>query len=141
MSESEDCRIEHIKNTTLQLLNVSYTQWAALISKEENQETFKDFLESPTTEFLLLYVDQDENLLLSSEFPSFIHFPAKIAYFSKKSSVVSSENCKREINFGNLCDMPLNQYKRIFETVYFNLCLICILSFFNVFRYMYASLK
>lgn len=122
MSESEDCRIDHIKNTILQLLNVSYSQWTVFISKEENQETIKDFLENPATKFLLLYLDKDGKLLLLSEFPPFSYVTPKIAYFTKKSSVVSSENCKREINFGNLCDMPLNQYKRIFEKVYFKMC-------------------
>lgn len=124
MSGSDDCRIDHIKNTTLQLLNVSYSQWAVFISKEENQETIKDFLENPTTKFLLLNLDQNGKLLLSSEFSSFSYVPPKMAYFTKKSSVVSSENCKREIHFGNLCDMPLNQYKTIFEKVYFNTCYI-----------------
>ena len=133
MSDSGDPRADHIKNSTLKLLNITESDWTELMLKEKSQDIIKEFLDSSTPIFLLFYLDQNGKLTLCSEFPSAKYVSPKYAYFLKNNSPVSSKNFKREITFGNFCNTPLSQYKKIFEKVYLTVYK-CAKSFFKIIR-------
>lgn len=116
--EIEDPRFAHIKNTVLKLLDVDDSYWAELIWKEDNQTIIKDFLDTPTNIMLLIFLDPNEKLFLSLEMPSLRYMPSIVGYFLKNSPIVSAKNFKREISFGNIFDLPLNQYQTLFEEVF-----------------------
>ncbi|GFU00157.1 dynein heavy chain 9, axonemal [Nephila pilipes] len=116
-SESEDHRMEHIRITSQQVLNFDVGQWKELIWKEENQTIIKDFLDTPGTTLLLVYFDINKLLALSLELPSRPPVPKNVCFFLKRNGVISTDNYKEEIIFGNICDFPLNQYQDLFGKV------------------------
>ncbi|XP_035210013.1 dynein beta chain, ciliary-like [Stegodyphus dumicola] len=117
LPESEDLRIDHIRNVTLQLLDIDHSFWVDFIWKEENQAIIKDFLDSPTTVMLLAFCDRNGKLRLSVEMPERPPMPNILAFFLKHNAVISVTDCKAEISFGNIYDKPLNHYYECFEKV------------------------
>lgn len=117
MEETKDSRLDHIKIIATKLMNVSESHWSELIEKEKNEAIIKVFLDMPTIILLLIFLDEDEKLVLSLEMYSSRYKPKMVAYFLKNNPIVSSENCKEEIVFGSIRDMPLGQYQTLFEKV------------------------
>ncbi|CAL1286497.1 unnamed protein product [Larinioides sclopetarius] len=115
--ESEDSRIEHIRITSQQLLNYDITHWKELIWKEENQAILKDFFDSPSTILLLVYFDKNDMLVFSIELPNRTPMPGRMCFFLKNNIIITTENYKEEIIFGNICDFPLVQYRELFGKV------------------------
>ncbi|KAF8767678.1 Dynein beta chain like protein [Argiope bruennichi] len=115
--ESEDSRIEHIQITSQQVLNYDISHWKELIWKEENQAILKDFFDTPATILLLVYFDKNDKLTFSIELPKRPPLSPKMCFFLKNNIVISMENYKEEIIFGNICDFPLIQYQELFGKV------------------------
>lgn len=118
MSDKEsDPRLNHMKYCTLQLLNLDIGLWEELVWKEDNVVTLRDFLDTPSSTLLCIFLDHNKKLSLSQEIPSPKDIPHVMAYFMKDNIVTSSEHFKREIMCGNICNSPLIQYQKIFEKV------------------------
>ncbi|GFY37840.1 dynein beta chain, ciliary [Trichonephila inaurata madagascariensis] len=115
--ESEDIRMEHIRITSQQVLDYDIGHWKELIWKEENQAIIKDFLDTPATTLLLVHFDKNEKLILSLELPSKHYIPKNVCFFLKSNLIISVDNYKEEITFGNISDLPLNQYHDLFGKV------------------------
>ncbi|KAG8192248.1 hypothetical protein JTE90_014106 [Oedothorax gibbosus] len=117
-SDSEDIRVNHISISAQQIMAFGSNEWEETFQKEENKTLIKDFLDTITSNILLIYFDTTEKLVFSSEIKnSNLPLPKRLCFFLKNRKAVSMANYKQEIIFGNLSDFPLNQYQNLFKKV------------------------
>ena len=112
----QDVRLVFISEYVLKTLKQKSDRWAKMISLEESRQTIMEFLDKSDPMILVIYQNQQGQLLPSHDFPPTTK--TKSVYFVKKEkTTVNNQNMKNVLTFGDLSYTPLEQLSSLVDDV------------------------